>query len=72
MPLRGLKLGYKHEPGVHNRREEEYFNAMADGSGHVCIGGLRGTEEESLAWLVSEGGFREGFLRGLTAGLRLK
>lgn len=38
----------------------------------LCVGGLRGTEEESLAWLVSEGGFREGFLRGLTAGLRLK
>ena len=38
----------------------------------LFVGGLRGTEEESLAWLVSEGRFREGFLRGLTAGLRLK
>lgn len=35
-------------------------------------GGLGGTERERLAWLVSEEGFREGFLRVVTTELRLK
>lgn len=37
----------------------------------LWAGGLEGTKEESLAWLVREGGFREGFLRVVTAELSL-
>ena len=53
-------------------REEEYFSTMSEGSVYALgrrVGG--GTKEESLAWLVSEGRFRGGFLRVVTAELRL-